>query len=373
MTQFRQHAWWCVKPIAAVGLIVALVFIAQGCAWRAALDGPARQNRGATATPDEPGPLHPEPPAPAPRHTETLNPQREELHAFGYSLRVPLNWGAVADTLPGVEVMLRNIEGDSVIIIGRRSTSGIEHYGQWVRFQAVYESSVTSALAEVRILRRGSEAMHGMLMHRIDHTHLLGDQMMFSRKVAIHAGGDVLLLNFETPNRLRAEREPVFNAFLDEFRLLNPAAGTITEWPRDYVGEFRDEPRQLTMLVPRGARAASLAGTEGAGVLARYSMPPLIITLAEHLHQADLSSYGPYQVGVLRQQGHRVESSAAVTLGGRPAYRIDFTIQPATPATMFIVRASDRFYQLIFTGDELGWPYLRPLIDDIADRFTYRA
>jgi len=328
-----------------------------------------------TAKEIEAGPLVVAPAEPPLPFKDLLYAERQELKQAGYSFRIPRDWGnpAEAELQPGSDIILSNVEGDSLIIIGRKTQSGVEHYGHWVKFREAFEASIKAGISEVRIEEMRPSTANGLLSISIDHLFPREGAMRFSRKVAVWAGGEVILINFETANTKRAERLPVFEAFVGEFRLIDPGKALMPDWPLDYVGEIRDPGRELFLPIPRGARPGNLP-KDTPSVFARYVMPPLSITLGEHFHTEELLRYGDFQRDLLaKTRDIVVYEGGPVTPGERFAYRIEFSVGPKNRSVMYIYKARDRFYQLIFGTDPESWPYLAALIGDMAAQLRFPA
>src|SRR5690606_7824085 len=159
---------------------------------------------------------------------------------------IPKDWGSPLEaTVANADLVLQNVSGDAMIIIGRRDAPEIEHFGHWLRFSDQFTASVRQGLSEVRLIDRRLDFIHGKLAAVVEHTHLMRGKLRYSRKAALWADKTVIIVNFDCDYDVRDERLPIYEAFLAEFQLDDPAKGHIRDVEIDYIGEYRDPKRDI--------------------------------------------------------------------------------------------------------------------------------
>jgi hypothetical protein len=302
-----------------------------------------------------------------------LYEKRQELEGVGYTFRIPINWGSPIEAgVPGADVTLQNLEGDSSIVIARRPMPQIEHYGHWVLFRDRFIESVKSNLSEVRVRDTAPVIISGKIGIMIEHTHLLNGKVHYSQKIAFWMAGEsagqgqAVIVNFNTDFQLADEMKPAFTAFVEALEYDDPDATKVPAIEPDYIGEWRDDDRGIILPVQRHAKQVGVT-EDMQGVFARWDLAPATISLGEHESGGNLASYGAYQKRVLQNmQAIRLNDANVVNLKDHEVYKLDFTVNKNHRSLMYIYFRKPIFYQIICGVDVHSFPYFHDFFDALA-------
>jgi hypothetical protein len=304
---------------------------------------------------------------PADPEAAWLNPEAVELRSWGYSLRVPLNWGeSPRPPAQSIELYLVHPDSGASIAISRRPAR-LRRYQEWRAFAQNMVESLKGTLREPRISLEEFRSLNDQIVFLVEHTHQSQGAFYFSKKAAIYAGNEIVMIDFNVPLERQAEIQPAFEAFLRTFALLDKSRSRLEPVAADYIGEYRDPARKIVVPVQRRFQRNDPVGVTG--LIARWAYDEKInIALVDHIPPPiELQAYGDYQkTKVLEPKGYKILSAGVERLGKRDVYKLVYIPTEGTRTALFIIKSGRRYYMFHLNSDEFSYPYFEKLGEGIA-------